>query len=142
MSDFIQLTTSEGNKIYVRKDMVASVGTWLGKTHLTLTIDEVDYEIKETPEQVLNLLKETRMQRESNIITLHSKTLHGVEKPTLETINADYIVAVTEDYHQDPSNATTWVYLQGTCFPVKETREQILELLGWDRYNKQVKETT
>lgn len=57
MSDFIQLTTSEGNKIYVRKDMVASIGTWLGKTHLTLTIDEVDYEIKETPEQVLKLIK-------------------------------------------------------------------------------------
>lgn len=57
MSDFVQLTTPEGNKIYVRKDMVASIGTWLGKTHLTLTIDEVDYEIKETPEQVLKLIK-------------------------------------------------------------------------------------
>lgn len=57
MSDFIQLTTIDGNKIYVRKDMVASVGTWLGKTHLVLTIDEVDYEIKETPEQVLKLIK-------------------------------------------------------------------------------------
>lgn len=57
MSDFIQLTTSEGDKIYVRKDMVASIGTWLGKTHLVLTIDEVDYEIKETPEQVLKLIK-------------------------------------------------------------------------------------
>jgi hypothetical protein len=57
MSDFIQVTSTEGNKLYVRKDLVASVGKWLGKTHLTLTIDEVDYEIKETPEQVLKLIK-------------------------------------------------------------------------------------
>ena len=57
-SKFIHLTECDkGGPIYVRKDMVAAVGSWLGKTYIVLTVDDVDYQVKESPEQVLRLLE-------------------------------------------------------------------------------------
>lgn len=83
MSEFIQLTSTEGNKLYVRKDLVASVGKWLGKTHLTLTIDEVDYEIKETPEQVLKLIKGEQNATQTKHYNIASKSPTRNRKPQL-----------------------------------------------------------
>ena len=58
MSRYAKLTELErGGPLYVRKDMVAAVGSWLGKTYLVLTVDEVDYHVRETPEQVLRLIE-------------------------------------------------------------------------------------
>lgn len=54
---FVEFTNCDGNPLYVRKDLVAAVSVWNKKTHLVLSIDEVDYEVKETPEQVLRALK-------------------------------------------------------------------------------------
>jgi hypothetical protein len=79
-----------------------------------------------------------------NIATLHANSLHAPGKTNLKTINFNHVLFIAEDYVKSGNKVetVTWIYLPGTRFTVKETREQILELLGWDRYNKQVKETT
>jgi hypothetical protein len=56
MNAFVKFTGWNGNPFYVRKDLIAAVHTYNGKTCLVLTMDEVDYEIKETPEQALKII--------------------------------------------------------------------------------------
>lgn len=56
MNVFVKFTGWNGSPFYVRKDLIAAVHTYNGKTCLVLTMDEVDYEIKETPEQALQII--------------------------------------------------------------------------------------
>ena len=47
MSRYATLTELErGGPLYVRKDIVAAVGSRLGKTYLVLMVDEVDYHVR------------------------------------------------------------------------------------------------
>lgn len=56
--EFVKLTlTEKDSPIYIRKSRVLSVGTWNGKTYVVLDAEEVNYEVKEPPEEVLELLK-------------------------------------------------------------------------------------
>jgi hypothetical protein len=56
MSEFVKFTGWNGRPFYVRKDLIAAIHHYDNKTCLVLTIDEVDYEIKETPEQALQII--------------------------------------------------------------------------------------
>ena len=56
---FARLTQSVGGEpVHVRKDMVAVVGRFNGKTTIVLENEDVAYEVKESPEQVLRLIGE------------------------------------------------------------------------------------
>jgi hypothetical protein len=58
MSDFVKLTRApDGAPLYVKKEMVAVVTPFRGVTHVVLTNEDVDYEVKESPEQVLRKLE-------------------------------------------------------------------------------------
>lgn len=69
MNTFVKFTGWNGNPFYVRKDLIAAVHTYNDKTCLVLTIDEVDYEIKETPEQALKII--TREQDDNSTVRGH-----------------------------------------------------------------------
>lgn len=58
MSEFVKLTSREagGGDLFVRKSMVAAVGSYGGKTHVTLINEDIDYEVKESPSEVLALI--------------------------------------------------------------------------------------
>ena len=61
MSDFVKLTRHlDGAPLYVKKEMVAVVTPFRGVTHVVLTNEDVDYEVRESPEQVLQLLSGER----------------------------------------------------------------------------------
>lgn len=73
--EFVKLTlTEKGSPIYVRKSRVLSVGTWNGKTYVVLDAEEVNYEVKEAPEEVLDLIGET--QQPTTIVTGPWKPRH------------------------------------------------------------------
>lgn len=56
---FARLTQAIGGEpVHVRKDMVAVVGRFNGKTTIVLENEDVAYEVKESPEQVLRLIGE------------------------------------------------------------------------------------
>jgi hypothetical protein len=63
MSEFVRLTSREvgGGDLFLKRSMVAAVGSyWNGKqqvTHVTLINEDVDYEVKESPAEVLRLLE-------------------------------------------------------------------------------------
>ncbi len=56
MNGFMRLTLTTGDPVMVRKDMVAVVGRFNGKTHVVLSNDDIDYEVKESPAEVLALI--------------------------------------------------------------------------------------
>lgn len=69
----------------------------------------------------------------------HAVTLHvpGPEwsgKTGVKTIRADCVTMVTEEYSRVDNEwvKSTFVYTANTFFEVKETRTQVLKLLGWD----------
>ena len=56
--EFIRLTNrGGGGDLFLRRAMVAAVGSFRDATHVTLVNEDIDYEVKETPEQVLRLLE-------------------------------------------------------------------------------------
>jgi hypothetical protein len=60
-SDFVRLTNREnGSDLFLKRSMVAAVGSyWNGKqqvTHVTLINEDIDYEVKESPREVLRLI--------------------------------------------------------------------------------------
>ena len=57
MPGFVTLTEREsGGGLYLRRDMVAAVGSFRGVTHVTLVNEDIDYEVKESPAEVLALV--------------------------------------------------------------------------------------
>lgn len=61
-SSFIRLTSREagGAELYVRRDMVAAVGCYRGVTHVTLSNEDIDFEVKESVKEVLRLITERK----------------------------------------------------------------------------------
>lgn len=58
MDEFARLTRHpDGAPLYVKRCMVAVVTPFRGVTHVVLTNEDVDYEVRESPEQVLRKLK-------------------------------------------------------------------------------------
>lgn len=56
--EFIRLTNrGGGGDLFLRRDMVAAVGSFRDATHVTLVNEDIDYEVKETPEQVLRKIE-------------------------------------------------------------------------------------
>lgn len=60
MSEFVRLTSREpgGGDLFLRRDMVAAVGSYGGKTHVTLINEDIDYEVRESVREVMVLLGE------------------------------------------------------------------------------------
>lgn len=58
MSVFAKLTSPDGSDLFLRRDMVAAVGSFRGTTHVTLVNEDIDYEVRESPREVLALLGE------------------------------------------------------------------------------------
>ena len=55
--EFIRLTNRDGGSdLFIRRDMVAAVGSYRGVTHVTLVNEDIDYEVKESPAEVLALI--------------------------------------------------------------------------------------
>ena len=60
--EFVKLTSREcgGGDLFLRRSMIAAVGSyWNGKqqvTHVTLINEDIDYEVKESPAEVLALI--------------------------------------------------------------------------------------
>lgn len=55
--EFIKLTNRDGGSdLFIRRDMVATVGSYRGATHVTLINEDIDYEVKESPAEVLALI--------------------------------------------------------------------------------------
>ena len=58
MNEFIKLTNRDGGgDLFLRRDMVAAVGSYRGVTHVTLVNEDIDYEVKESPAEVIRLLQ-------------------------------------------------------------------------------------
>lgn len=60
--DFVRLTNRDGGgDLFLKRSMVAAVGSyWNGKqqvTHVTLINEDIDYEVNESPAEVLQLLE-------------------------------------------------------------------------------------
>ena len=53
MAEFVKLTCPDGRPLYVKRSMIAVVVPFRGVTHVVLTNEDVDYEVRETPEQVM-----------------------------------------------------------------------------------------
>ena len=58
MNNFIKLTSvDEGAPVFIRKDLIGGI-TVNGKTTIVgVTADDMDYAVKETPEQILKMLE-------------------------------------------------------------------------------------
>ena len=54
---FIKLTDTNGLPVFIRKDLIGAFAVFNEATHVLLTIDEVDYPVKETPEQISALMR-------------------------------------------------------------------------------------
>lgn len=73
--EFMRLTNRDGGgDLYLRRDMVAAVGSFRGATHVTLVNEDIDYEVKETPEQVLALVDG---QKSPLTVVADCGTMHG-----------------------------------------------------------------
>lgn len=57
MSGFAKLTRADGPPLWIRRDQVAALTVYKGNTVVVTATDDVDYEVKETPEQVLRKLE-------------------------------------------------------------------------------------
>lgn len=59
---FVRLTNRDrgGSDLFIRRDMIAAIGSyWNGEqkiTHVTLINEDIDYEVKESPAEVLALI--------------------------------------------------------------------------------------
>ena len=69
-------------------------------------------------------------------ITLQAPGLARRGEIDVRTIRTDCVTMVTEEYDYSKVGCErkkrTFVYTASTCFEVKETRAQVLKLLGWD----------
>lgn len=67
-------------------------------------------------------------------VTLHVPGPKWSGKTDVKTVRADCITMVTEEYSRIDTEwvKSTFVYTATTFFKVKETRAQVLKLLGWD----------
>ena len=75
MNEFVRLTSRETDgELYVRRDMVAAVGSYRGVTHVTLVNEDIDYEVKESPSEVLALISG---QKSPLTVATDCGTMHG-----------------------------------------------------------------
>ena len=73
--EFIRLTNRDGGSdLFLRKDMVAAVGSYRGVTHVTLINEDIDYEVKESPAEVLALISG---QKSPLTVATDCGTMHG-----------------------------------------------------------------
>ena len=73
-SEFVRLTSREtGGEVYVRKGMIAGVGSgYKGATHVTLINEDIDFEVMESPLEVIRLIegeKEHGSRKETSLCT-------------------------------------------------------------------------
>ena len=73
--EFIRLTNRDGGSdLFIRRDMVATVGGYRGVTHVTLVNEDIDYEVKELPAEVLALISG---QKSPLTVATNCGTMHG-----------------------------------------------------------------
>ena len=76
--EFIRLTNRDGGgDLFLRRDMVAAVGSFRDATHVTLVNEDIDYEVKETPEQVLRLLEGEEHAEEEEVRQVQVQPVAG-----------------------------------------------------------------
>lgn len=80
MNEFVRLTSREtgGGDLFLKRSMIAAVGSyWNGKqqvTHVTLINEDIDYEVKESPAEVLALISG---QKSPLTVATDCGTMHG-----------------------------------------------------------------
>ena len=89
MSGFVRLTMPRNGPVFIRKDMVAAFGRFRDETHVVLVNEDVDYTVKEHPDEIVRMLEDNcdhKMPNESltnqhpyGIIGRGRRSRHGVE---------------------------------------------------------------